>query len=115
VGSEHGRVIDERVAQWHNVLGQETTDPADSVWRCGYLTLIDVATRAGLPGKRGVSISQSGQPGRRRYVRFRRPWASATARIQEQHEAARYLGVSVDEVKVEVFGLNHLRGCGEQW
>jgi 6-phospho-beta-glucosidase len=113
VGGEHGRVIDERVALRHNVLGQETTGAGGfSMALRSIPILIEVATRTETLAPKAWTFNFTNPAGlvaqALQDAGFRRIVGICDSANTGQQEIARYLGVSVDEVKAEVFGLNHL-------
>ena len=113
VGGEHGRVIDERMALRHNVLGQETTGAGGfSMAMRSIPALIDVATQTEALAPKAWTFNFTNPAGlvaqALHDAGFRRIVGICDSANTGQHEVARYLGVPVDEVKAEVFGLNHL-------
>lgn len=113
VGGEHGRVIDERVALKHNVLGQETTGAGGfSMAMRSIPALLDIATRAEALAPKAWTFNFTNPAGlvaqALHDAGFRRIVGICDSANTGQHEVARYLHVPVDEVKAEVFGLNHL-------
>lgn len=113
VGGEHGRVIDERVALRHNVLGQETTGPGGfSMAMRSIPTLMDVATRAEVLAPKAWTFNFTNPAGlvaqALHDAGFRRIVGICDSANTGQHDVARYLGIPLNEVKAEVFGMNHL-------
>ena len=113
VGGEHGRVIDERVALRHNVLGQETTGAGGfSMAVRSIPALIDVATQAEALAPKAWTFNFTNPAGlvaqALHDAGFRQIVGICDSANTGQREVAHNLGVSIDEVKAEVFGLNHL-------
>jgi 6-phospho-beta-glucosidase len=113
VGGERGRVIDERVALRHNVLGQETTGAGGfSMAMRSIPALLDVATQAEALAPKAWTFNFTNPAGlvaqALHDAGFRRIVGICDSANTGQHEVARYLGIPVDQVKAEVFGLNHL-------
>src|SRR5690606_3515799 len=113
VGGEHGRVIDERVALKHNVLGQETTGAGGfSMAMRSIPALLDIATRAEALAPKAWTFNFTNPAGlvaqALHDAGFRRIVGICDSANTGQHAVARYLHGPVDEVKAEVFGLNHL-------
>jgi 6-phospho-beta-glucosidase len=113
VGKEKGRVLDERIALAHHVLGQETTGPggfamamrsipaileyaelmyklAPGAWMFNFTNPAGLVTQA---------VRDSG---------FERFIGICDGANQGQHWAAKYYHVQPSQVRAEVFGLNHL-------
>ncbi|MCC7208613.1 MAG: 6-phospho-beta-glucosidase [Anaerolineae bacterium] len=120
VGGEAGRVLDERIALKHGVLGQETTGPGGFAMALrsipallGYARLIDeVSPGAWMfnftnpAGLATQALSDSG---------FRRTVGICDGANSAQHAAAHFLGVDAKELRAEVFGLNHLSWARRIW
>lgn len=113
VGSEHGRVIDERVALRHQILGQETTGPGGfSMAMRSIPVLIDLATRAEALAPKAWTFNFTNPAGMVAQALYdaglRRIVGICDSANTGQREVACYLSVPADEVKTEVFGLNSL-------
>ncbi len=113
VGKEKSRVLDERIALAHHVLGQETTGPggfamamrsipairqyADLMQKiCPNAWMFNFTNPAGLVTQ---ALRDSG---------FDKIVGICDGANGAQHSAARYLKVPPENVRTEVFGLNHL-------
>lgn len=113
VGKEMGRVMDERIALSHHVLGQETTGPGGFAMAmrsipaitkyaelmtklCPRAWMFNFTNPAGLVTQ---ALRDSG---------FDRIIGICDGANASQHWAAKYLGVSSARIQSEVFGLNHL-------
>jgi 6-phospho-beta-glucosidase len=113
VGFEQGRVLDERVALRHNVLGQETTGAGGfSMAMRSIPALLEAAekTEALAPGAWTFNFTNpAGLVTQALHTAgFRRIVGICDSANTAQHEIAYYLGCPVDTVKTEVYGLNHL-------
>lgn len=113
VGAEGGRVLDERIALRHNVLGQETTGPGGfSMAMRSIPAIIHVADRAeklapdawifNFTNPAGLVAQALYEAGYRRVVGI------CDSANTAQQEIAGWYGVETQAVKTEVFGLNHL-------
>lgn len=113
VGNEIGRVLDERIALKHGVLGQETTGPGGFAMAMrsipailDYATLMDkycpnawmfnFTNPAGLVAQ---ALSDQG---------FERVIGICDGANQAQHAVAAWLKVHPNRLRPQVFGLNHL-------
>lgn len=113
VGAEAGRVLDERIALRHGVLGQETTGPGGFAMAMrsipailGYARLLEQVSPgawifnftnpAGLVAQ---ALHNSG---------FTRAVGICDSANAAQHAVAAYTGVAARQLRAEVFGLNHL-------
>lgn len=113
VGKEKSRVLDERIALAHHVLGQETTGPggfamamrsipairqyADLMQKiCPNAWMFNFTNPAGLVTQ---ALRDSG---------FEKIIGICDGANGAQHSAARYLKVAPENIRTEVFGLNHL-------
>jgi len=113
VGKEKGRVLDERIALAHHVLGQETTGPG------GFA----MAMRS-IPAIRGYAELMDKICPKAWMFNFTNPAGLVTQALRDsgfekivgicdgangaQHSTARFLSVSPEQIRTEVFGLNHL-------
>jgi 6-phospho-beta-glucosidase len=113
VGKEKGRVLDERIALAHHVLGQETTGPG------GFA----MAMRS-IPAIRGYAELMDKMCPNAWMFNFTNPAGLVTQALRDsgfqkivgicdgangaQHSTARFLKVSPEQIRTEVFGLNHL-------
>ncbi len=113
VGKEKGRVLDERIALAHRVLGQETTGPG------GFA----MAMRS-IPAIRGYADLMQEICPKAWMFNFTNPAGLVTQALRDsgfdrivgicdgangaQHSAARYLKVNPENIRARVFGLNHL-------
>jgi 6-phospho-beta-glucosidase len=113
VGGDQGRVLDERIALRHSVLGQETTGPGGFAMAVrsipailGYAALLAKANPQAwmfnFTNPAGMVTQALRDAGYERVVGI---CDSANA---AQHAASRWLGVDPHRLKAEVFGLNHL-------
>lgn len=116
VGMDEGRVLDERIALKHGVLGQETTGPGGFAMALRSIpTLLEYAR-----------LLQEVSPGAWMY-NFTNPAGLVAQALQDagytrtigicdsangaQHAIAEWAGVPLQKVRAEVFGLNHLSWC----
>jgi len=113
VGKEKSRVLDERIALAHHVLGQETTGPG------GFA----MAMRS-IPAIRKYSDLMQQICPKAWMFNFTNPAGLVTQALRDsgfdkivgicdgangaQHSAARYLKVKPENIRTKVFGLNHL-------
>ncbi|MFQ3568429.1 MAG: 6-phospho-beta-glucosidase [Aggregatilineales bacterium] len=124
VGQERARVLDERIALKHGVLGQETTGPGGfSMAMRSVPAIIEVAALAEALAPRAWIFNFTNPAGlvvqALHEAGFRRIVGICDSANSAQRDIADYLGVPLDDVKTEVFGLNHLswtrsarvRGC----
>jgi 6-phospho-beta-glucosidase len=113
VGGERGRVLDERIALRHQVLGQETTGPGGFAMAMRSIpALLKIAERAEALAPQAWTFNFTNPAGlaaqalhNAGYTRIVGICDSANT---AQHEIAGWLKVGTDNVKTEVFGLNHL-------
>lgn len=113
VGDERGRVLDEKIALKHGVLGQETTGPGGFAMAmrsipaieyyatlmnkyCPQAWLFNFTNPAGL-------VTQA-----LRNQGFERIVGICDGANEAQHQAANWLKVNYQELRPQVFGLNHL-------
>lgn len=113
VGGEQGRVLDERIALRHNVLGQETTGAGGfSMAMRSIPALLHIAERSEALAPRAWTFNFTNPAGlvaQALYeAGFRRVVGICDSANTAQHEIAGWLGIPIDAVKTEVFGLNHL-------
>lgn len=113
VGQEQGRILDERIALKHGVLGQETTGAGGfSMAVRSVPAIIEVAALAeklapkawifNFTNPAGLVAQALHDAGYRRIVGI------CDSANTAQRDAAQHLGLALDDVKTEVFGLNHL-------
>lgn len=113
VGNEMGRVLDERIALRHGVLGQETTGAGGFAMAMRsipaiieYATLIDKhcpdAWMFNFTNPAGLVAQALNDLG------FGRVIGICDGANQAQHAAAAWLKVDPQQLRAEVFGLNHL-------
>lgn len=113
VGQEQGRILDERVALKHGVLGQETTGAGGfSMAMRSVPAIIEVAALAEkLAPKAWIFnfTNPAGLVAQALYdAGYRRIVGICDSANTAQREVAGHLQVDIDDVKTEVFGLNHL-------
>ncbi|MCI0713322.1 MAG: 6-phospho-beta-glucosidase [Chloroflexi bacterium] len=113
VGAERGRVLDERIALKHNVLGQETTGPGGfSMAMRSIPALLDVAEQTERLTPRAWTFNFTNPAGlvsqALHDAGFQRIVGICDSANTAQYEIAHWLDVPTDMVKTEVFGLNHL-------
>ncbi|MBI5929933.1 MAG: 6-phospho-beta-glucosidase [Chloroflexi bacterium] len=112
-GFEQGRVLDERIALNHNVIGQETTGPGGFAMAMRSVpALIDVAERAEVLAPTAWTFNFTNPAGlvaqTLHMAGYRRIVGICDSANTAQHEIAAWLKLDGDAVKTEVFGLNHL-------
>lgn len=120
VGGDEGRVLDERIALRHGVLGQETTGPGGFAMAqrsipaiveyarrieelCPDAWMFNFTNPAGLVAQ---ALHDAG---------FKRAVGICDGANQAQHAIARWLGVPAGDVRTEVYGLNHLSWTRRAW
>ncbi len=113
VGTEQGRVFDERIALKRNVLGQETTGAGGFAMAMRNIpALLEIIGRAQILAPRAWIFNFTNPAGlvaqTLHDAGFRRVIGICDSANTAQYETARYMGVPVDAVKTEVYGLNHL-------
>lgn len=113
VGTEQGRVFDERIALKRNVLGQETTGAGGFAMAMRNIpALLEIINRAQVLAPRAWIFNFTNPAGlvaqTLHDAGFRRVVGICDSANTAQYETARWLNLSVDAVKTEVFGLNHL-------
>ena len=113
VGEEQGRVHDERIALRHGVLGQETTGPGGFAMAMRSIpAILDYAEIAEqvCPGAWIFNFTNpAGLVAQALQSRgFSRSVGICDGANQAQAETARWLGIRPEQLKAEVFGLNHL-------
>ena len=120
VGGDRGRVLDERVALRHGVLGQETTGPGGFAMALrsipailDYARLIDElspgAWMFNFTNPAGLVAQALHDAG------FTRAVGICDGANLAQHAVARWLGLPVPDVRTEVYGLNHLSWARRAW
>jgi 6-phospho-beta-glucosidase len=113
VGGESGRVVDERIALRHGILGQETTGPGGFAMALrnvpailGYAEILDrVSPKAWLycfTNPAGIVTQALRDAG------FARSIGICDGANGAQQAIADYLAIDPGELRAEVFGLNHL-------
>ncbi len=112
-GFEQGRVLDERIALKHNVIGQETTGPGGFAMAMRSVpALIEIAARAEVLAPSAWTFNFTNPAGlvaqTLHMAGYRRIVGICDSANTAQHEVAAWLKVDNDAVKTEVFGLNHL-------
>ena len=120
VGQEHGRVLDERIALRHGVLGQETTGPGG--FAMAVRSIPEILKYAELAGAvcPGAWIFNFTNPAGLVTQALRDSGYSRVVGICDganlaQRDAAAYLHVPPRSLKAEVFGLNHLSWTRRLW
>lgn len=113
VGFERGRVLDERIALRRGILGQETTGPGGFAMAMRNVpALIDIAQRAEALAPRAWTFNFTNPAGLVAQALlaagYPRVIGICDSANTAQQDIARWLSRPVDEVKTEVFGLNHL-------
>lgn len=113
VGGEQGRVIDERTALAHGVLGQETTGPGGFAMALrnvpvvlGYAELLERLS----PGAWLYSFTNPAGLVTQalRDAGFARAIGICDSANAAQHAVARFLDLDVRDLQADVYGLNHL-------
>lgn len=113
VGGEEGRVLDERIALRHGVLGQETTGPGGFAMALRnipvvlrYAELLEVLS----PGAWLYSFTNpAGLVAQALHERgFSRAIGICDGANDAQRAVAEHLGIDDRELRARVFGLNHL-------
>jgi len=113
VGFEQGRVLDERIALRHNVLGQETTGAGGFAMAMRSIpALLEIAERAAVLTPRAWLFNFTNPAGlvtqALRDTGFPRVVGICDSANTAQQAIAHWLNCRPDSVKTEVFGLNHL-------
>jgi len=113
VGLEQGRVLDERIALRHNVLGQETTGPGGfSMAMRSVPALLNVADRAERLAPKAWTFNFTNPAGLAAQALhdagYWRVVGICDSANTAQNDIARWMKRPADAVKTEVFGLNHL-------
>ena len=113
VGQEHGRVLDERIALKHKVLGQETTGAGGfSMAMRSVPAIMEVAALAETVAPKAWIFNFTNPAGlvaqALHDAGYRRIVGICDSANTAQRDIAHHLGVALDEVKTIVFGLNHL-------
>lgn len=113
VGGERGRVLDERIALRHGVLGQETTGPGGFAMALrsipailGYAELLEQVS----PGAWLFNFTNpAGLVVQALHARgFRRAVGICDSANAAQHAVSAWHGIPPQHLRAEVFGLNHL-------
>jgi len=119
-GFEQGRATDERIALRHGVLGQETTGPGGFAMALrsipailSYARLLrEVSPQAWMynfTNPAGLVTQALREDG------FERTIGICDGANAGQGALARWAGVQPEQVRAEVFGLNHLSWCRRAW
>ncbi|HEX9012455.1 MAG TPA: hypothetical protein VF813_03025, partial [Anaerolineaceae bacterium] len=113
VGGDAGRVLDERIALEHGLLGQETTGAGGLAMAMRSIpAIIDYARLAGEIAPGAWILNFTNPAGlvtqALRDSGFARTVGICDSANAAQNEAAAYLQVPAAELASEVFGLNHL-------
>lgn len=120
VGGDEGRVLDERVALRHGVLGQETTGPGGFAMALRsipaileYAQLIEElvpgAWMFNFTNPAGLVAQALHDAG------FKRAVGICDGANLAQHAIAQWLNVPTSDVRTEVYGLNHLSWARRAW
>jgi 6-phospho-beta-glucosidase len=120
VGGERGRVLDERIALRHGVLGQETTGAGGLAMAMRSIpaimgiaermeTLCPSAYLFNFTNPAGLVVQSLVDAG------FRRVVGICDSANSAQHAVAKWAGIAADDVKSEVYGLNHLSWARAAW
>ncbi len=113
VGAEAGRVLDERVALRHGVIGQETTGPGGFAMAMRSIpAILDICALVDEVAP-GAWIHNFTNPAGLVTQALRDSGYARTVGVCDsantaQHHVTVFLGVPEDAVQTEVFGLNHL-------
>ncbi len=113
VGGERGRVLDERIALKHGVLGQETTGPGGFAMALRSIpAVLDYARRMEKLAPGAWLFNFTNPAGlvaqALRDAGFERTVGICDSANLAQHAVAARLGVDPNALRPEVFGLNHL-------
>lgn len=113
VGFEQGRVLDERIALRYNLLGQETTGAGGfSMAMRSIPVLLKMMARIEKLAPRAWTFNFTNPAGlvaqAMHEAGFRRVVGICDSANTAQYDIARYINRHVDDVRTEVFGLNHL-------
>jgi 6-phospho-beta-glucosidase len=120
VGAERGRILDERIALRHNLLGQETTGPGGFAMAMRSIpAILDYAALAEQVAPGAWIFNFTNPAGlvtqALRDSGFERTIGICDGANAAQHEAARFLDIPGDRLRAEVFGLNHLSWTRALW
>lgn len=118
VGDEPGRVLDERIALRHGVLGQETTGPGGFAMAMRSIpAIIDYAELAQKLCPQAWMFNFTNPAGlvaQALQARgFERTIGICDGANQAQHAVAQWLNIPSNRLRPAVFGLNHLSWVGE--
>ncbi len=113
VGMEEGRVLDERIALRHGVLGQETTGPGGFALAMRSIPVILDYARLAQEQAPNAWIFNFTNPAGMVTQALRQRGYDRVVGICDganlaQHDVAGWLGVAPHQLRAEVFGLNHL-------
>ena len=120
VGNDPARILDERIALQHGVLGQETTGPGG--FAMAMRSIPAILKYAELLEKRspGAWIFNFTNPAglvtqALRQQGFHRTVGICDSANAAQHTLAAWLNLDPGELRAEVFGLNHLSWARKVW
>ena len=120
VGGEYGRVLDERIALRQGVLGQETTGAGGFAMAMRSIpAILDYARLADTYAPQAWILNFTNPAGlvtqALHTAGFTRSVGICDGANLAQHDAARWFGMPVGQVRAEVFGLNHLSWTRKVW
>ncbi|MDD5370462.1 MAG: hypothetical protein PHQ40_15370 [Anaerolineaceae bacterium] len=120
VGNEAGRVLDERIALRHGVLGQETTGPGGFAMAMRSIpAILDYAALAQKLAPRAWILNFTNPAGlvtqALRWSGFARTVGICDGANLAQADASKWLQVEPHRLVAEVFGLNHLSWTRRVW
>lgn len=120
VGFEQGRALDERIALKHGVLGQETTGPGGFAMALRSIPTILAYARLLEEVSPGAWMYNFTNPAglvaqALREAGFERTIGICDGANAGQGALAAWAGVDVQQIRAEVFGLNHLSWCRHAW
>jgi 6-phospho-beta-glucosidase len=120
VGGDQGRILDERIALGHAVLGQETTGPGGFAMAMRSIPAILRYAELAETYAPGAWIFNFTNPAGLVAQALRDSGYARTVGICDganaaQNETAAYLGIAPRELRSEVFGLNHLSWARHLW
>jgi len=120
VGGDRGRVLDERIALRHGVLGQETTGPGGFAMAMRSIPAILGYAEQIAAHNPGAWMFNFTNPAGLVTQALRDAGLARTVGICDganaaQHAVAHWLNVDVQRVRAEVYGLNHLSWARRVW